>query len=121
LQEASGTQALNPASVSELHKQSSILADKLTSENVHILKNTDFMKELASTLSGIDMNNSQILKSYATLRTFVQIYPILSQKNTERLVSVNQADIASQLQHQKTSEIEKDIIKEQSRDFEISR
>lgn len=104
LQEASGIEALSSTSANELHKQSSILSEKLTSENVHILKNADFMKDIVVALKSIDINSQQSL----------------SPKEIDRLISVNQDDITSQLQNQQSLELEKMNAKEQSKDFEIN-
>jgi nucleoside-triphosphatase THEP1 len=105
LQEASGTPIFGNAPIIELHRQSLFLSEKITSENIHILKNKDFMKEIADVLKRADFSSQ----------------PSLSQRDIDRLASVNQADITSRLQNQKSAEPEKNPVKERSGDFEISR
>ena len=108
LQETFGIQKLDHASISELHKQSSVLSEKLITENIHVLKNTGLMTETSDALKGIeksvDKNNFQLL----------------STQNIKRLIDINQMDISSEVHNPKSIELEKTHIKEEARNFEIS-
>ena len=101
LKKAEGIRELTPELIQELHNRASITCGYLTSENIHVLQNKEFMKEAGSKIPATQKEE-------------------LSNAYVERIIDVHNSDTRKESLLQKESQQEQQKQVDKSKGFEIS-